>query len=356
MARLTAFRSVSLLLLVVSAGALALGAPRAPRPPPPPPPPPPQVTLELDAPLPDKHWTVKLTNTGADPVRIVADPRLLSFDVTTAGHEHQCTLPPEMVPTTDTERTLVVPASRSWTVSVDPELYCFTAAQVGALAPGASVVASFGWPQARYAPPFAVTPTTLVDGGAGPARRITATAVTIAPVQVAPAPEGGAPAVADAGTWNPPDAYPVKLRVSLGDRLDVGRAFEQTVTMTIVNDGDRPVHTLITPPTLGFIVETPNGYVVRCGGVSSVTAIVELTTTLPPHGRTAQTIDLGSTCGSAMRLPGLYRVRPRLDTRHTTPPPGATSFWTGESVGAPMLVRIRAGEDPLPSPRLDPVK
>jgi len=155
-------------------------------------------------------------------------------------------------------------------------------------------------------------------------------------------------------TLNPPDAYPVKLKTSLPARLDVSRAFEQTVTVSIVNEGDRPVHTMINPPTIGFFVELPNGTHVRCGADTAIAAQPELVNTLGPRGRTAMSIDIGAYCGAYMRTPGLYRVRPRLDTRRVTPPPHATNFWTGEAIGEPMSMRVRNGDDPLPTSRLDP--
>jgi len=329
--------------------------------PPPPPPPPPQVDFTLVASAPDRDWTVKLTNTGADPIRIVADPRLVSFEVTNGGHVQHCTLPADMVPTTDTARTLVVPPLRSWSAKIDPAFYCYASAQTAALQSGATVVASFGFLGARYVPPFAIAPTGSASGDAGvfPARHVSSAPVTLAaPVAVS---DGGAPAASssapsrDAGAMiQNPNEYPARVKTSLPERLDVSRVFEQSVNMSIANEGDRPVRTLITPPTLGFFVELPTGRVVRCGADGAVTAIAELVTTLPPHGRSAQSIDLGSVCGASMRTMGLYRVRPRLDTRHASPPPGEASFWQGESIGAPMLVRVREGEDPLPPPRLDP--
>ncbi len=321
-----------------------------------PPPPPPQIDLTLVANAPDSGWTVKLTNTGTDPVRIVADSRLLSFDVADGARVQHCTLPADMIPATDTVRTLVVPPQRSWSARIDPIFYCYGAAQVAALQPGATVTASFGFLAPRYAPPFAITPT-VADAGVFPARKVTSQPVRLAaptpPTTMAdagataPARDGGAPAQSI-------DAYPVKLKTSLADRLDVSRAFEQSVNVTVTNEGDRPVRTLVTPPTLGFLVQLPSGREVRCGAEAQVSAIAELTTTLAPRARNATSIDLGALCGVHMRAMGLYRVRPRLDTRHAAPPSRSTSFWSGESIGAPMLVRVREGEDPLPAPRLDP--
>ncbi len=321
------------------------------------------MTLSLDTKAPDHGWTVKLVNGGADPIRIVADPRLLSFDVSNAGHDQHCTLPADMTPTTDTERTLVVPPNRSWSAEIDPAMYCFTSAQTAALAPGATVTANFGFAvqSGAYRPPYAVTPVAS-DAGAQPARRISAPVVTLAAAFSSP--QAGTPGSLDAGatplsldasiTTNPANAYPVKLKLSLPDRLDASRAFEQSVTVSITNEGDRPVHTLITPPTIGFAVELPSGRLVRCGADTAVSAFPELVSTLAPRARTAQTIDIGAVCGVYMRRPGLYRVRPRLDTHLVAPPPGTTAFWSGESLGTPMLMRIRTGEDPMPPPRLDP--
>jgi hypothetical protein len=321
------------------------------------------VTLTLDAKSPDHGWTVKLVNGGADPIRIVADPRLLSFDVSNAGHDQHCALPTDMTPTTDTERTLVVPPNRSWSAEIDPAMYCFTSAQTAALAPGATVTTNFGFAvqSGAYRPPYAVTPVVAAasppetgkDAGAQPARLISAAVVTLA---AAPELDAGAtPLSLDASiTTNPANAYPVKLKLSLPERLDASRAFEQSVTVSITNEGDRPVHTLITPPTIGFAVELPSGRLVRCGADTAVSAFPELVSTLAPRARTTQSIDIGAVCGVYMRRAGLYRVRPRLDTHLVAPPPGTTAFWSGESLGTPMLMRIRTGEDPMPPPRLDP--
>ena len=348
-------RALSAIVTALGSAGLALVLLGAAKPkahkaaPPPPQQPPPQVSLTLTAPLPDRGWSVTLANTGTDPVRIVADPRLVSFDVTTAGHERHCALPSDMRPSTDTARTLVVPAGRSWTARVDPVLYCFGSAEDAALQPGATVTAKFGFLPDRNAPPYAVAPIAL-DAGVGPARVVTSATVTLAAPQTEED-AGASDAAADAA---PSNAYPVHMKIAGPARVDAYRAFEQSVSVTITNDTDRTVHTLITPPTLGFVIETPDRHVYHCGAETPSTAIAELVTTLPPHGRAYQYVDIGAICGSFLRMPGLYRVRPVLDTRQTTPPPGAGEFWTGRIVGDPILLRIREGGDTLPSPRLDP--
>ncbi len=361
--------------------ARAVGA-RHTAPPPPPPAPPPQVTLamtQLVGAAPDQGWELKLTNTGTIPVRIVADPRLYSFEIappagsapaapppTAKGRRAaprpqgpvKCALPADMIPSTDTERTLTLVAGRSWTVSIDPRLFCFSAAQGNALAPGAVVTATFGWMPSRATPPYAVAPILTsndADAGVGPARNIIAQPVTLAAPQALDGGAGPAMAVSDAGAAQQPalsDAYPVHLKVTMGDRLDVSRVFEQTVTVTIANEGDRPVRSLFTPATTGFTVTTPRGVTVNCGAMRAVSILPELAGGLSPRGRTAVSVDLGAVCPDVFRKPGLYRVRPRFDASHAS---GPGSYYTGKAVGEPMLLRVRQGEDPLPPPRVDPL-
>lgn len=345
-----AARSIGFAALGAAGLVLVLGAakPAHKQPPPPPPPPPAGVTLSLVAPFPDRDWTVTLANAGPDPIRIVADRHLLSFDVTSAGHEHHCVLPADMRPSTDTVRTLAVPPGRSWSTHVDPQLYCFGAAGDSALAPGATVTASFGFTPDGSSPPFAITP--FGDAGAA-VRRIEAPVVTLAAAQT-PA-DAGTALAHDAGVA-PRSAYPVRMKIALPARLDAYRAFEQSVPVTVTNETDRTVRTLVAATTLGFVIETPDSHVYTCGGATPATAIAELVSTMPPRGRVYQYVDLGAVCGPFLRLPGLYRVRPQLDTRLTTPPPGGGEFWNGKTTGAPMLLRIREGEESPPSPRLDP--
>ena len=364
------FAAVVTLAASIPGLALAVGARKA-APPPPPPAPPPQVTLMLTTAAPDHGWELKLTNAGTVPVRVVADPRLYSFEITPApgsapppaaprrrGHAApggpvRCALPADMVPTTDTERTLTLVAGRSWTVSVDPRLFCFSAAQGAALADGATVTATFGWTPNRASPPYAVAPITSdADAGVGPARAISAAPV---PLGAAPSADGGVEASADgAAPHEAPltDAYPVHLKVSMADRLDVSRVFEQTVTVTVANQGDRPVRSLFSPATIGFTVQTPRGITMHCGAERAVTILPELAGSLAPRGRTSVSLDLGAACPDVFRKPGLYRVWPRFDASHASGPP---SYYTGQAIGEPMYLRVRVGEDPLPPPRVDPL-
>jgi len=359
--------------------AFAVGVRRHTAPPPPPPAPPPPITLALSAPAPDHGWEVKLTNSGTLPVRIVADPRLYSFEITPppgatpapppahpprhrrgaapAGGPVKCALPSEMIPSTDTERTLTLVAGRSWTVSIDPRMFCFSAAQGAALVEGATVTTTFGWTPNRPAPPYAVTPimqADAVDAGVGPARSISAPPVTLA---AAPAPDGGVEGGVEGGVAPEPplsDAYPVHLKVSLPERLDVSRVFEQSVTVSITNEGDRPVRTLFTPATVGFTIVTPRGTTAECGAPRQATVLAELAGALGPRGRTAVSLNLDAACPDVFSKPGLYRVRPRFDsTQATGGAPGR--YYSGKAIGEPMLLRVRVGDEPLPRPRVDPL-
>lgn len=316
---------------------------------------PPSVSLTLTANAPDQGWSMRVTNTGLEPLRILADARALSLEITPAGGGPvvRCTLPADMRPLSDNgPRTLVIVAGRSYTERFDPRLYCFGEHEASALVAGASVVGKLGFAPTNLAPPYVVM--WALDGttfdasvAPSPAKEITSAPLTLA-APVAPAADAGAPA--------PPtttDAMPVHIGVTMAPRLDLSTTFEQQTTLTVVNKDPRPVSLLLRPSTMGFVVDLPQGGVARCGSPSQMTAIRELLSTLPANGgRATVTVDIDSVCPDVFARPGLYVVRPRLDTRRVT---GSVSSYQGEAVGPPSLLRVRAGRgDDRPSPKVDP--
>jgi hypothetical protein len=107
----------------------------------------PDVKLTLDAPTTHGPWTVHVANTGDIPVRLVADARLLTLELTPRGARKplRCQLPADMRPADDTERTLVLPPKRSYSESFEPRLYCFGERELEALEATTIVVARLGW-------------------------------------------------------------------------------------------------------------------------------------------------------------------------------------------------------------------
>src|SRR5512135_2787011 len=85
---------------------------------------PPPLVLTVTPPPAGKGggpWRLRVANNGDVPVRIAADPRLLSLELTPKeGKPLRCVLPDDTRPTSDEGRELVVPGKRSWTVAIDP--------------------------------------------------------------------------------------------------------------------------------------------------------------------------------------------------------------------------------------------
>jgi len=125
-----------------------------------------------------KRWTMRVENTGDVPVRIVADPYLLSLEImvpaggdgsskkAAKAHTVRCSLPADMRPSSDTSRGLVLPPGTAYSESFDPRMYCFGARESAGLVRGARVIAHYGFSAphgakkkgAALPPPFVVSP------------------------------------------------------------------------------------------------------------------------------------------------------------------------------------------------------
>ena len=89
---------------------------------------------------------MRVTNDGSVPVRIVADARFLSLELTRRGEKRaeRCELPVAMRPDDWTDRSLVLPAGRAYVETFEPRLYCFTGNAPKALGPTSIVVGHLG--------------------------------------------------------------------------------------------------------------------------------------------------------------------------------------------------------------------
>lgn len=106
------------------------------------------VRVSIVAPSADPPWTLRVENTGDEPVRIAADVRLLQL--TLEGGEKgaraiRCELPRALRPARFPEsRALVLRPGELWQERFDPRLYCF--GESADRLRGATLVrASFGW-------------------------------------------------------------------------------------------------------------------------------------------------------------------------------------------------------------------
>lgn len=318
-------------------------------------------------------WTLRISNGGELPVRLAADARLLSFEVTPpagaagakASQPVTCVLPEDGRPASDEGQELVVPAKRSWSMPVDPLLYCFDARARAALVPGAIVKARFGWTSrgvakgkapAKEQAPFVASPVGASVGKLAPAKALESSPFTLTEAQrVSAAPllpaTPGKPA--QPAPTAEPEERPSGLALVAAATLDVSRGVDLPVTVTLVNEGDRPAVLVFRPEMIRFRVASPSG-TVSCGStLERASPIRELFATLPPRGRASQTVLLSASCpDGTFDAPGLYRATAILDTsRASGRPIGVKSFDGIVTAKEPTLVRVRAVRRPVPTKR-----
>jgi hypothetical protein len=293
-------------------------------------------------------WAVRVANEGELPVRLTADVRLLSMELTAPDQkkrvELRCVLPEDARPQSDDGRELVIPGKRSWSQVFDPFFFCFGPKERAALVTGTVIKARFGWKPPRVrpgakpvalAPPFAIAPVGAAIGQLTPLKELEAVPVTLGEavkVAAGTGAEGTAPA----------------LTLTLPDALDASRGVELGTTVTVANSSERAVTLLLRPDTLAFTVSGPAGSV-SCGTPKQVASpIRESFTTLGPKGRSQVSLLLTAVCPSGtFDEPGAYRVFPRIDTRTASGRPIGLKTWDDEASGrTPMLLRIRTPRRP----------
>jgi hypothetical protein len=349
--------AIAALLCAVSPAAFA-APPKAPPKPPTPPAPPPSIAFTIDAPSARQAWRMKIENTGDIPVRLTADARLVELEITppNAKKAIHCALPVDMRPTNDIDRALVLPAKRSYSESFDPRLYCFGTHET-ALVAGAKVVAHYGFlgigakAPAKPAPPFVVSPFDGVEPAVAPLKTLVAAPITLTsgePVSPAPTP----PPLPKEGD----DPFPPKLSLAVPKHVEASQPLDLAVTVTVSNDGSRPVTLLFRPETIGFDIIGPDG-AMRCSWPGNAGgAVREAFTTLAPKTKQSVNVIIGAVCPDvAFNQGGLFIVRPRLDTRYIDPDPRLHAF-KGEVIGTTTtLMRIHHGRHApkVVRPRLD---
>jgi hypothetical protein len=303
--------------------------------------PPPDVRLTIEVPTTRGTWTMRVTNAGDVPVRIAADARLLSFDVTprSARKTAHCVLPADLRPSDELDRALVVPPKRAYTERFEPRLYCFGAAEADALVPGATVVAHLGWTGKRTHAPYEVEPIEDLTPAVSPIGALDAPAIALPdePTASPPTTAPGAAAVAD----------PVPAHLSIfGPRaIDAGTAIGIDLAVTLRNDGDHHVMVRFRPEQLSFDVIGPAG-AERCGiGTPASAPTREAFSTLGSGGSATLSVVLSSYCtGHTLDQAGLLVVRPRLDTRRASGAEIGLRTFDGEVLAAkPTLVRLHNG-------------
>lgn len=309
------------------------------------------VRFTVAAPTTTGGWLLRVANEGDVPVRILADARLIAFDVTprSAPRAVHCELPPAMRPADDLERAMILPPHHAFDDEFEPRLYCFGEAAFDALDPGAIVIARLGPHESAAGASPELAP---VDG--------------VEPV-VASEPVLLAPPIALPDERSPDETW--LARPSSSDRpldlarlkLESPRAIDAAspeaaaVPLTLRNEGSTPVTVRFRPETIGFDVIAPNG-AHRCAWPALPSAPTrELFTTLPARGSVQLTLMLQSYCADPVfDRSGLLAVRPFLETRYASGAALGLRTFDGDLVGSSVtFVRIQHGKstEPLVRPR-----
>jgi hypothetical protein len=301
----------------------------------PPPPPAAKATLHVTPGALGTPWTFELTNTDTTPLRMVADGRLLTLDVTPGDDDKHpkkhatvhCALPADVRPTTDSDGVTVLEPDATYVEEFDPRLYCFDGRGAAALAPGATVVAHLGWPGSHgRTPPF------VADESLGGDDRAGLKEVVAEPV-VTP----------DRLGEDTDDRRPHLISLAVPGRVDAEESRDATVEVVVENTSSRTVRMMLRPENLVFDIASTKG-TYRCSHHGyAATPIAEVFTTIAPHAKASTSVQLASLCpDGALRQAGLYTVHARLDTRQASGASiGIESFDGVADAAAPMLVRIR---------------
>jgi hypothetical protein len=329
------------------------GRPR-PKDPPAPVGPTPHVTLTLDAQTPRGTWTMRVTNDGDVPVRLVADARLLTLEVTprSAARALRCELPADMRPSDDMDRALVLPPGRSYVELFEPRLYCFGQRYLDALAQGSTVVGRLGWAAGKTSrPPFAVESIAGVEPELAPLKEIVSLPIGL--------PDEPTPALYLPLPSRPDDPDPVHLALRGPVAVDATSPNSITVNVTLSNGGSRPVFVRFRPETLRFSVTSPGGAEDCRWPMRPVAAMHELFSRVPPGGTTDLSVLLDAYCRNpTLSQAGLLLVRTELDTRDASGTEIGLRAFVGRVVATHVtVVRLHRGtrSRPLQQPHLEPL-
>ena len=350
----------------VAAKVVAVRPRPKPKEPPPPVGPTPDVKLTLDAPTQRGTWTMRVTNEGDVPVRLVADARLLVLEVTPRGAKKavRCELPADMRPGDDMERPLVLPPGRAYVEHFEPRLYCFGQHLSDALAQGSIVVGRLGWLGGnKTRPPFEVASIAGVEPELAPLKDIASPPIGL--------PDEPSATLEPATPPRPDDPDPAILTLRGPASIDAQLPSGIGLTVTLHNAGKRAVIVRLRPETLRFEVTAPRGAEDCKWPLSPVAAMHELFSTVAAGGNAELSVLLDAYCaGHSFDEPGLVMVRPELDTRKASGADIALRTFDGRVLAtSPVVVRLHQGSkrphlqhphveplptDPAPSPTPPP--
>jgi hypothetical protein len=330
------------------------------------------LTLDVAEKGPGQPWAVAIVNEGSEPVRLVADSRLLWFDVVVPGKRRPvtCRLPDALFPADVEERlTVVLNPGEGVVQAFDARLYCFAVGGQRALVPGALVRPYFGW-QDRTKRPVA-----RLRRKAAPAKQGPFVATRVDAARRAPADESDAGSTSSEADgelkqiegqpfalrseykeWSstqlaadePLRRAPGPLELALTQGSDAQAERNALISLSLRNRSDRTQSVYFRREFVSFEVVGPDG-VVSCDPQPDDRAPDrQAFSVLRKKGSMAVTSRLIELCpqGTFAR-PGLYLVHARFDANEDGDQFGLNAF-VGRVVSLrPAAVRIRTGEVPF---------
>lgn len=338
-------------------------------------PPPLGLTLDVAEKGPNMPWAVAIVNEGDDPVNLVADARLLWFEVSVPGRKRQkvtCRLPDAQFPdAVESRLTVTLNPGEGVVEAFDPRLYCFASSGQRALVPGAMVTPYFGWKEQnktvwqrgkRAAKPeekpfVAELVTEAGDEDEAPERPAGATGDAGAGDDVSPGlkriagqpfalrseyKEWSSTRIADDDKLRQQPG-PLELRLTQGSDAQAER--NATVTLALKNRSPDKQTVYFRRELVSFEVVGPEGIVTCDPQPDNRAPDRQAFSTIRKNRAINATSRMIELCPQhTFRRPGLYLVHARFDATHAGEELDMNAF-TGRVVSlSPATVRIRTGE------------
>jgi hypothetical protein len=363
---------------------------------------------------PNEPWVVRIVNQGEVSADVIADTRLLWFEVKVPGKKKPafCKLPEPVSPTEIEPRLRVQLEPGEGVVDVfDPRLYCFSEGDQKLLVPGATITPHFGWsktppkkqwkrgklveePSLQKAPfvaqhealkPTAKEPTAEDAKAAAPTPK-PAKNVKVAKkdaknekLVLAEALAARSDKELIGNVFTLESAYaawsrrtdPIKpegsaaegsapeepaLRLKLVQGSDARAEHNATIQITLENQSSTPTYVYFRREMVSFEVTGPRGVTLCAAAPDDRSPEKRAFAKLGGHGKRTYASRLAELCPlGTFANPGLYLVNARFDATQNGDEQGLTAFVGPVLSDFPATVRIRIGDAPLLHKRMMPL-